>query len=82
VNKQITIDGYDKVSKCTIKNIAIFYDYHDRNAGCFYIRNGKHAKLIHDYGDYVQIKRFFKTGFITKWFIRELKNASDNNNML
>jgi len=77
INRKITIDGYDRISKYTIKNVAIFYDYNDRNAGCFYVRSGRHAKLIHDYGYYVQIRKLFKTGFVTKWFIREFKNDSD-----
>lgn len=73
----VTIDGYDKYSNTMIKKIHVWHSYENRELGISgKIKHGKRVKLIEREGDQCFIQFGFlkrKFGWITYWFIKELK---------
>ena len=71
----VTIDGYDKSSRTTIKNINIWRDYNNRSKGIISIvQHGDRVKLLKRMGDAVFIETDRKQkGWVTYYFIKEIK---------
>lgn len=74
VNEIVHIDGYDVYSDEVVKKINVWKDWKNRDKGIVMrIKHGKRVKLIQNFGVYSRIKYKFKTGYLTNWFIKELK---------
>lgn len=69
----VTIDGYDPDADITVERINIWSNYENRSPAGF-VFHGEKVKMLKRDGDAVLIRTSYgATGWVTYWFIKELK---------
>lgn len=71
--RKVIIDGYDKTTKTTLPRLNVWEDYETREFA-FALNHGTKVWMLDRDGDGVKIiTRRGRIGWITYWFIKELK---------